>query len=95
MRSSFLEKVIERANRVAPEALQTQLTRLAEDKGFLETIFNTLQEGVAVVDNEGKLTYWNRSAGRLLALPDSAEAGGWSLQHRCRLLRSTLFRLSS
>lgn len=53
MKSSFLEKVIERANRVAPEAMQTQLTRLAEDKGFLETIFNTLQEGVAVVDDEG------------------------------------------
>ena len=84
MRSSFLEKVIERANRVTPEALQTQLTRLVEDKGFLETIFNTLQEGVAVVDDEGKLTYWNRAAGHLLALPDNAEAGGWSLQRSLR-----------
>ena len=84
MRSSFLEKVIERANRVTPEALQTQLTRLAEDKGFLETIFNTLQEGIAVVDDEGKLTYWNRAAGQLLALPDNAEAGSWSLQRSLR-----------
>jgi len=84
MRSSFLEKVIERANRVTPEAMQTQLTRLADDKGFLETIFNTLQEGVAVVDDEGKLTYWNRAAGQLLALPENAEAGGWSLQRSLR-----------
>jgi two-component system, sporulation sensor kinase E len=84
MRSSFLEKVIERANRVTPEAMQTQLTRLAEDKGFLETIFNTLQEGVAVVDDEGKLTYWNRAAEQLLALPENAEAGGWSLQRSLR-----------
>ncbi len=84
MRSSFFEKVIERANRVTPEALQTQLTRLAEDKGFLETIFNTLQEGVAVVDDEGRLTYWNRAAGQLLALPENAEAGGWSLQRSLR-----------
>ena len=84
MRSSFLEKVIERANRVTPEAMQTQLTRLAEDKGFLETIFNTLQEGVVVVDDEGKLTYWNRAAGQLLALPENAEAGGWSLQRSLR-----------
>ena len=84
MKSSFLEKVIERANRVAPEAMQAQLTRLAEDKGFLETIFNTLQEGVAVVDDEGKLTYWNRAAEQLLALPENAEAGGWSLQRSLR-----------
>ena len=52
MRSSFLEKVIERATRVAPETMQTQFVRLAEDKDFLETIFNTLQEGVVVVDEE-------------------------------------------
>jgi PAS domain-containing protein len=64
MKSSFLERLLERADRVRSEEIQSQIARLAEDKGFLETIFNTLQEGVAVVDEEGKITYRNHAAGR-------------------------------
>ncbi|NCX37288.1 MAG: PAS domain-containing protein, partial [Actinobacteria bacterium] len=79
MKSSFLEKLLERAPRVGPVELQTHLTRLAEEKGFLETLFNTLQEGVTVLDEEGRLMYWNRSAQRLLHLPEAIEPGTWSL----------------
>ena len=79
MKTSFVEKLLERAGRVDPGEMQAHLARLAEDRGFLEKIFNTLQEGVAVVDSEGRLTYWNRAAGRLLALPDEVGPGGWSL----------------
>ena len=84
MKSSFLEKLLERAPRVGPVELQTHLTRLAEEKGFLETLFNTLQEGVTVLDGEGKLIYWNRAAQRLLNLPDALEAGTWSLGRSLR-----------
>ncbi len=52
MKSSFLERLLERADRVRSEEIQSQIARLAEDKGFLETIFNTIQEGVVVVDDE-------------------------------------------
>ncbi|NCY22516.1 PAS domain-containing protein, partial [bacterium] len=45
-------------------------------------IFNTLQEGVAVVDTDGRLTYWNRAAGQLLALPEDRVGSGWTLS-RC------------
>lgn len=79
MKTSFVEKLLERAGRVNPGEMQAHLARLAEDRGFLESIFNTLQEGVAVVDSEGRLTYWNRSASRLLSLPEDVGAGGWSL----------------
>ena len=48
MRSSFLEKLLERAPRVGAAELQTHLSRLAEEKGFLETLFNTLQEGLFI-----------------------------------------------
>lgn len=84
MKSSFLEKLLERAPRVGAAELQTHLTRLAEEKGFLETLFNTLHEGVAVLDGEGKLIYWNRAAQRLLNLPDALEAGTWSLGRSLR-----------
>lgn len=84
MKSSFLGKLLERAGRVGPEELQSQLSRLAEDKGFFETIFNTLQEGVVVLDGEGRLMYWNRSATRLLSLPEELEAGSWTLNRSLR-----------
>ena len=84
MKSSFLEKLLERAPRVGPVELQTHLTRLAEEKGFLETLFNTLQEGVTVLDEEGRLMYWNRSAQRLLHLPEAIEPGTWSLGRSLR-----------
>ena len=57
MKSSFLERLLERADRVGHGEIQSQIARLADDKGFLETIFNTLQEGVLVVDGDGKITY--------------------------------------
>jgi len=84
MKSSFLEKLLERAPKVGAAELQTHLTRLAEEKGFLETLFNTLHEGVVVLDGEGKLIYWNRAAQRLLNLPESLEAGTWSLSRSLR-----------
>jgi len=84
MKSSFLERLLERADRVRSEEIQSQIARLAEDKGFLETIFNTLQEGVVVVDEEGKITYRNHAAGRLLSLPESGELGGWTLGRSLR-----------
>jgi len=84
MKSSFLEKLLERAPRVGAAELQTHLTRLAEEKGFLETLFNTLQEGMTVLDAEGRLIYWNRAAQRLLNLPDSMEPGTWSLSRSLR-----------
>lgn len=84
MKSSFLEKLLERAPRVGAAELQTHLTRLAEEKGFLETLFNTLQEGMTVLDEEGKLVYWNRAAQRLLNLPDAIEPGTWLLSRSLR-----------
>jgi len=84
MKSSFLEKLLERAPRVGAAELQTHLTRLAEEKGFLETLFNTLQEGMTVLDGEGRLIYWNRSAQRLLNLPDAIEPGTWPLSRSLR-----------
>jgi len=84
MKSSFLERLLERADRVRSEEIQSQIARLAEDKGFLETIFNTLQEGVVVVDEEGKITYRNQAAGRLLGLPKTGELGSWTLGRSLR-----------
>ncbi len=65
MKPGFLDKLIERIGRVGPEDVQTYLARLAREKGFLETIFNAIQEGVIVTEPGGTITYVNQAACRL------------------------------
>jgi PAS domain S-box-containing protein len=66
--SGFLDKLIERLQRVRPEDVESYLLRLADEKGFLETIFNAIHEGVIVTDLAGKINYLNRAACALFAL---------------------------
>ena len=68
MNSGFLDKLIERIGRVRPEDVQSYLLRLADEKGFLETIFNAIHEGVIVTDLQGRVNYLNRAACELFGL---------------------------
>ncbi len=68
MKSPFLDKIIDRLDRVDSESLQSVVLKLAREKGFLETLFNTLQEGILVIDADGRISYSNAAAGRLLGL---------------------------
>ncbi|HAS84415.1 MAG TPA: PAS domain-containing sensor histidine kinase, partial [Verrucomicrobia bacterium] len=65
-RSVFLEKLITRLDRVDLESLQTHFLHLARERGLLETIFQSIQEGILVMDAAGLLSYANRVAGQLL-----------------------------
>ncbi|MEI7957542.1 MAG: ATP-binding protein [Verrucomicrobiota bacterium] len=62
MKAGFVDKLIERIGRVGSEDVQTYLARLAREKGFLETIFNAIQEGVIVTDSTGRINYVNQAA---------------------------------
>src|SRR3989339_2054005 len=66
MKSGFLDKVIERLDRLDSKSVQAQFLRLAQERGLLETIFQSLQEGVLVVDGAGKLSYANKAAEDML-----------------------------
>jgi two-component system, sporulation sensor kinase E len=68
MKSGFLEKLIERLGRIGPEEVQNYLIRLAEEKGFFETVFNAIQEGIIVTDSSGRVTYLNDAACHLFGL---------------------------
>ena len=68
MKAGFLDKLIERLDRLDPGRLQTHFLRLAQEKGLLETIFNAIQEGVIVLNEAGAITYANRAAGSILGL---------------------------
>jgi len=72
-KSSFLDKVLGRINRLDAEGLQTVVQRLARERSFLETLFNTIEDGVLVVDENGRIVYFNQAVTRYLGLQPSVE----------------------
>jgi PAS domain S-box-containing protein len=68
VKTSFLDKLIGKMDRVDPQSLQSVVLKLAREKGFLETLFNTIQEGIIVTDDVGRITYLNAAAGQLLGV---------------------------
>jgi two-component system, sporulation sensor kinase E len=83
VKAGFLEKLIERLGRIGPEEVQNYFLRLAQEKGFLETVFNAIQEGIIVTDSKGRITYLNDAACELFGLPAS-DAIGKRLDERVR-----------
>jgi PAS domain S-box-containing protein len=83
MRSGFIDKLIERIRRVQPEEVQNYLVRLARDKGFLERIFDALQEGVIVTDIQGKIQFINAAGAQLFGV-EPEEAFGRPLEEKLR-----------
>jgi PAS domain S-box-containing protein len=72
-KSSFLDKVLGRIGRLDTEGLQSVVQRLAQERSFLETLFNTIEDGVLVADEEGRVIYFNQAVTRLIGLQPSAE----------------------
>lgn len=72
-KSSFLDKVLGRIGRLDTEGLQTVVQRLARERTFLETLFNTIEDGVLVVDETGRVLYFNSAVTRLIGLQASEE----------------------
>src|SRR5207248_2629111 len=81
MKAGFLEKLIERLGRIGPEEVQNYFLRLAQEKGFLETVFNAIQEGIIVTDAKGRITYLNDAACELFGL-EAGDAIGKRLDER-------------
>jgi PAS domain S-box-containing protein len=72
-KSSFLDKVLGRIGRLDTEGLQTVVQRLARERTFLETLFNTIEDGVLVVDERGEIIYFNQAVTALIGLQPSLE----------------------
>jgi two-component system, sporulation sensor kinase E len=72
-KSSFLDKVLPRIGRLDEAGLQTVVQRLARERTFLETLFNTIEDGVLVVDEAGRIVYFNQAVTRLLGLQPNVE----------------------
>ena len=83
MKAGFVEKLIGRLGKIGPEDVQNYFLRLAQEKGFLETVFNSIQEGIIVTDAKGRITYLNDAACQLFGL-EAEDSLGKRLDERVR-----------
>jgi len=74
-KSSFLDKVLGRIGRLDKEGVQTVVQRLARERSFLETLFNTIEDGVLVADETGRVLYFNQAVTRLLGMQEGVSEG--------------------
>src|SRR5271156_2776184 len=73
-KTSFVDRVLGRLGRMDAEGLQTVVQRLARERHFLETVFNAIEDGVLVADEDGRIIYFNEAVTRLLRWdPERAE----------------------
>jgi signal transduction histidine kinase len=83
MKAGFVEKLVGRLGKIGPEDVQNYFLRLAQEKGFLETVFNSIQEGIIVTDSKGRITYLNEAACQLFGL-EAEDSLGKRLDERVR-----------
>lgn len=69
---SSLDKVLGRLDQLDDANLHNLVQRLARERALLESVFNTLQEGVLVIDGGGVIEYANEAAARLVGLKEPA-----------------------
>jgi PAS domain S-box-containing protein len=67
-----LDKLLDRIDRLDAAGLQTLVQRLARERAMLDTVFNTLQEGVLVVTADGEIDYANDAAARMIGFKGQA-----------------------
>ena len=67
---SSLDKVLGRLDQLDEANLHNLVQRLVRERTMLEAVFNTLQEGVLVIDAAGVIEYANESAARLVGLKE-------------------------
>jgi two-component system, sporulation sensor kinase E len=78
LNSGFIEKLLGRLDTLGPKQVQALVDRLIREKGFLERVFEALQEGVLILDADGAVSFLNRAAGTLFGL-NPEEATGQKL----------------
>jgi len=89
-RNTSLDRVLGRLDQLDTVNLTNLVQRLARERGLFEDIFNTLQEGILVIDAEGTIAYANSSAHRLIGLGPGSELAGETLWRLVPGLRPSL-----
>jgi two-component system, sporulation sensor kinase E len=75
MKPGFIDKLVERIRFVEPDDIGHYLQILSKEKGFLETIFEAILEGVIVTDPDDHIIYMNRAAGSFFGMTGAENIG--------------------
>lgn len=67
-KNTSLDRVLGRLDSLDPTNLTNLVQRLARERSLFENVFNTLQEGILVIDANGVIEYANAAAHRLIGL---------------------------
>ncbi len=70
-KESSLDRVLGRIESLDATNLTNLAQKLARERAYLETVFNTALEGILVVDEEGEVQYANESGKRMIGLSDN------------------------
>ena len=71
-RNNFYDRLQDRLDRLDPASLRRYLQQAISEKGFFEEIFDTLREGIIVIDNALRIQVANPAALRLFGMPEDA-----------------------
>ena len=72
MPNTFLNKFIEHFEKIDRRRVKNYLLKIAREKGFFESIFNSLKEGIIVTNEEYKIVFMNKIASDIFSIsPDS------------------------
>lgn len=69
MKKKFIDKFSEHLEGLDLNSRQVMFQRLIRERGFFETVCNTIEDGLLVTGSDLKLRYHNRAAVEMLALP--------------------------
>ena len=70
MRSNHLDRILGKVEDLDTTNLTILVQRLARERRLLETVFNTIREGVLVIDRDGLIEYSNQTANTMISLKD-------------------------
>lgn len=88
-KGSSLDRALGRVDSLDTTNLTNLVQRLARERAFLETIFNTALEGILVIDDLGLIDYANAASHRMIGLKES-DVGNVTLWRMIPELRTSL-----
>jgi signal transduction histidine kinase len=71
----FIDRLIKRLGLLDPHSVQQWVLKLVREKGLLDTIFQTIQEGVLIIDRDSRIHFINKAAINFLGLPADVGEG--------------------
>lgn len=74
-KNTSLDRVLGRLDSLDTVNLTYLVQRLARERSLFEDIFNTLQEGILVINADGEIEYANQSAHRLIGFQEDELSG--------------------